>query len=341
MHRQDGTGMAKTPKNWKKNLRLVPKAVTLEIARLEKPNIVVAATRRVTVADLKAGMFAHLGVTWTDDGLQLPKNGVVPPRKSGKYSTRNRDGRQIVRRDLPMVTKEFTAETPNWGDWSNGSHEISWDRDVYQREFDAPRGFRISIELLTEEKGAEPTVVLKFQVDAVLRPGAKGFNDELLYALNVLQENVGVVDVFPSDATREDYLKTVYVAWEILPPGEKDATIAKILSKLRNPSDETKAIIMERYNLLASMRSIAFVVGTSGFEGYFGAKFAEDFVVFENIEYGNAIYVMFEDWETLSKQSRLELLKGDTSKFVRIVHGKGWQAQLKAFISDKRPPKAA
>ncbi len=325
----------------KKNLRLVPKPISLKIARLKEPNIVVAATRRVTVADVKAGIFSHLGITWGDEVLQLPKNPVVPPSTSGKYSARNRDGREIVRKDLPMVTKTFTAETPNWGDWSNGSHEITWDRDVYQREFEAPCGLRIAVELLAKEKGDTPSVVLKFEVSAVLRPGAEGFNDELLYALNVLQENVGVVDVFASDATREDYLKTVYVAWEILPPGESDATIANILSRLRKPSEETKAIILERYKLLASMKPTAFVVGTSGFEGYFGAKFDENLVVFENIEYGNAIYVMFEDWERLSKQSRLELLRGDTTKFIRIVHAKGWQAQVKAIVHDRRPPQAA
>src|SRR5262249_40708822 len=152
----------------------------------------------------------------------------------------------------------------------------------------------------------EPRLVFKFQVKAVLRPGSEGFDEDLLYALNLLQENVGAVNVFPADSTREDYLNTVTVGWEILPPGERDETILKILNRMRRPSDEAKERIAERYDALASLKPVDYIAGTSGFQRYFGARFAPNLVVFENLEYGNAIYVMFEDWEKLSQQSRLQ-----------------------------------
>jgi hypothetical protein len=174
-------------------------------------------------------------------------------------------------------------------------------------------------------------------VNAVLLRGTEGFDAALLNALNILQENVGVADVFPADANREDYLRTVSVAWEILPPGEAAATIAKVLKHFRKPSEEVKARILERYQFLASLNPKGIVVGTSGFVRYFGAQFADNLVVFENLEYGNAIYVMFEEWKALSTQSRVELLKGDTSKFIRIVHSKGWKTQLKGVVKAKRP----
>ena len=81
---------------------------------------------------------------------------IVPEPAFGTYSLRNVEGQEIVRRDLPMVTKTFSAETPNWGDWSNGSHEISWDRDVYQRDFIPPKELEISVELLTTERERVP-----------------------------------------------------------------------------------------------------------------------------------------------------------------------------------------
>jgi hypothetical protein len=182
------------------------------------------------------------------------------------------------------------------------------------------------VELLREDgDDEEPRHVFKFQVNAVLRPGSEGFDADLLYALNLLQENVGAVGIFTVDSTREDYLKTITVGWEILPPGERDDIIVKMLGRMRNPSDEAKERIAERYDVLASLKPTAYISGTSGFQRYFGAKFAENLVVFENLEYGNAIYVMFDDWEHVSQQSRLQLLKGDDSKFVRIVHAKGWK----------------
>jgi hypothetical protein len=327
----------KSQRPWKKNFIRIPESIVRKLRTLDK-DIVVACTRKVPVDTVRAGVFNHIGIKWVDDAARYPDNPVVPSPKNGRYSTRNVDGREMKRKDLPMVSHTVTFDTPNYGDWSRGSHEVSWSRDVYQKEYEAPRNLDLSVELLnTETSDAGPVFVFRFQVNAVLRKGTSGFNDELLYALNLLQENVGAADVFAADASREDYLKTVYVAWEILPPGERDATIAKVLSRIKQPSEEMKARILERYNLLSGMKPTAFIAGTSGFQRYFGAQFADDLVVFENLEYGNAAYVMFEDWPTLSQQSRLELLRGDTSKFVRVVHSKGWKTQLKAVVEEKRP----
>jgi hypothetical protein len=68
---------------------------------------------------------------------------------------------------------------------------------------------------------------------------------------------------------------------------------------------------------------VAFIHGRSGFRRYFGAKFADHLVVFENIEHGNTAYVMFERWETLSQKTRLQLLAGPADGFVRVIHKRG------------------
>lgn len=324
----------------KRNFRRIPERIDLKVKGFAKPEVIAACTRKIPLARIAAGDFGHVGITVANSEVAFPKDAFVPRPTVGKYSNRNVNGREIVRKDLPMTIKTTSFDSPNWGDWSNGSHEVSWDREVYQREFEAPRNFDMSVELLATEEGAEgKTFVFKFTVNAILHRDAEDFETDLLYALNLLQENAGAADVFPADAKREDYLKTVSVVWEILPPGETNATIANILGHFRKPSDEVKARVLERYELLASLKPMAFVVGTSGFARYFGAQFADNLVVFENLEYGNAIYVMFEEWETLSKQSRLELLKGDTSKFIRIVHSKGWKKQLKSVVGARRPKK--
>lgn len=134
------------------------------------------------------------------------------------------------------------------------------------------------------------------------------FLPNLLENLNLLQENVGIADVFPANAAISDYLSTIRVNWEILPPGDRDRNIARMLSGTVAPSPEARRRFEERYDLLAELVPIAFINGTGGFSRYFGAKFADDLVVLENVEYGNAIYVMFEEWETLSQRSRTELL---------------------------------
>jgi len=69
---------------------------------------------------------------------------------------------------------------------------------------------------------------------------------------------------------------------------------------------------------------------------YFGAKFGDDLVAFENVRYGNAIYVMSESWPELSKRSRIDLLGAGLDDVRRIVHKKGWDDQLSTLVKDYR-----
>jgi len=226
---------------------------------------------------------------------------------------------------------------PDWGDWGNGSHDVSRDRDVYQRDFDPPKDLDISIALLTTEPGDDPVFVFRFRVEEILNKRGADLKKDLFDNLNLLQENTGGADVFPADANLTEYLKTISVYWEILPPGERTETLARILSKFRAPSQELREKLLDRYMFLEKLEPVAYISGTSGFHRYFGAQFADNFVVFENLEYGNAIYVMFDDWEELSKLSRMELLKNRRGAgFVRIVHRTEWKKLLTQLIKNQR-----
>ena len=84
--------------------------------------------------------------------------------------------------------------------------------------------------------------------------------------------------------------------------------------------------------MLYSLRPQRFIAGTSGFARYFGAMFGQDFIVFENVRYGNAMYVMYENWEQLSQWSRRDLMRSDVDGYERIPHAKGWQAHLRRLV---------
>jgi hypothetical protein len=141
-------------------------------------------------------------------------------------------------------------------------------------------------------------------------------------------------------SVRPTFTRPPQLAWEILPPGERDETIARILSGFKSPSAELRRKIAERYDLLTKLKPEAFISGTSGFRRYFGAKFSDSLVVFENLEYGNAIYAMFEDWETLSKSSRTELLTGSKAGFTRIIHSHDWKRRLQELVKNRLKPAA-
>jgi hypothetical protein len=329
-----------------KNYRNMPEHILGRVDGLSQDEFVVASVRKIPAAAITAGKYAHIGISMTDDAPVFPAR-QIPHPQIGRYCSWNARGVEIVLTHLPKVTRTYSVDTPNWGDWSNGYHTVEWDREVYRREFFPPKQLELGIELLGEEAVGEKLYVFKFTVIEVLNrkelpfKKSRSVKNALFFNVNLLQECVGAAGVFSSTATREDYLKSLYVDWEILPPGEREGTINRILSGVKAPTPELRKRIADRYDALVKLKPEAFITGASGLRRYFGAKFADDLVVFENLEYGNAIYAMFEEWETLSKKTRPQLLSGDRKGFERIVHKKGWEQKLKELVERRKLKPAA
>ena len=87
---------------------------------------------------------------------------------------------------------------------------------------------------------------------------------------------------------------------------------------------------------LQSLNPQDIIVGTSGMSRYIGAKFSDNLVVFENSNYGNAIYILFEDWRELSQLSRLQILVRPSDQYYRVRHSGNWQEKVKAVVNAKR-----
>jgi hypothetical protein len=150
----------------------------------------------------------------------------------------------------------------------------------------------------------------------------------------LLQENVGACGVAKAGSTFADYCKTLIVSWEILPPGTLDDAIAR-LYRDRKPSQEEEVVIQDRHAFMMSLKPQCLVYGASGFARYFGGMIRSNLVIFENIRHGNAVYIMFEDWETLSRRTRVDLLSGVCGKgFERVIHVKDWKSKVKRILTD-------
>ena len=97
----------------RKNIRTVPIQIREKLKRLKGKSVVAGCARGYPRSDIENGALKHLGITLTADGLHHPKR-IIPPSSQGKYSSINRNGEEIVRRDLPMETHYNRVETPNW-----------------------------------------------------------------------------------------------------------------------------------------------------------------------------------------------------------------------------------
>jgi hypothetical protein len=330
-------GLRKVP--WKRNFAKVPTKIGEAVAAIETDLIIVAQTKMVKLADIDAGVYSHLGLRREAGTLEI-KPSVLPPANLGKFSQRNRVGWEKKRTDLPKIKRTYTWETPNFGDAATyGTHMHSQEREVYQREIFEPQHHAITIEALSEPTA--DSVLIKFSVDHILDRKHARFADNLLHCINLLQENTGVTGVFASTATRKEFIGTLALDWEIFPPGTASEVIAAITKSGKGP--RPNGVMEERVKLFAKLKPTRFMRGVGGFGSYVGAQFADDLVVFENVNYGNALYVLFEDWAEVSRRSRSDLLKGTTESYERFLHTDGWEDRFEEFmkieIKKRRSPR--
>lgn len=314
-----------------KNLLKVPKHILQRLATFDQDDVVAATVKLVLPSNIER--YAALGVSLNGDQIGLP-DPQLPNPTAGRYSNANLYGMEKIRKDLPKVTKSYGFWAPSWN--SGSYHYVSHDREVYVREIYPPKQVNLSI-VLVERRGEG--FLLRFAIDQVINRQTSNFEQELLYNLNLLQENVGTADVFESTTTLADYALSVKVDWQLLPPGTVDDVVAAMLRDKRPVSPQQQAVMIERVTVMQRLEPEAYITGTDGFLRYFGAKFGDDFVVFENARYGNALYIMYDGWESLSQKSRIELLAGDRGSYDRIEHRPGWINQLRARVRGYRAHK--
>lgn len=101
------------------------------------------------------------------------------------------------------------------------------------------------------------------------------------------------------------------------------------LSKIRKEEYD-----WERLRFVCDQKPTISYVGKASFEGYIVFCFSpQQRAVLECPRAGNALYLMhLEDWESLSKLSKTELLHSHRREVSRIIHGDDWRYELELWI---------
>ena len=317
----------------KRNLRKIPDVITHKLRTIKSKEIAVGCAVKFKSSVIFIGNLNHLGISLTDKGLVLPTS-IIPSTDQGRYSDRNVNGIEIIRKDLAKEKHYNTVESPNWGDGYKGTHTVNLPYEKYPREFIPPRELEINIKC-NNTKPNQTEYIIAFKVNETLDRTRRDFKIKLFENLNLLQENVGMCGIEAADVALENYEKTLRVTWEILPPGTREETIKRVF-KGKKPTPNEEKVAGERYDFFMSLKPRSFVFGSSGFRRYFGALIQDDLVVFENIQYGNAVYVLFDNWQELSKRSRIDLLKGKYGKdFERVIHKSGWKTEVRNLVKNR------
>lgn len=180
------------------------------------------------------------------------------------------------------------------------------------------------------------------RLDNVRRNDPDGIDEKKLARLQALRKQVSrpaepnTTFAPPVDVDAGGSL-TLRVEWQIFPPGTVDEVVRFFNKGIKGNRPRDERNLRERVEAFKALQPTAYISGADKFNRYIGAKFAEDLVVFENWRYGNALYIVYENWQEISKRSRIDLLRNGDANFDRIIHTQGWQERLEEIIHRERP----
>jgi len=304
----------------------LPEAIKAEIDSLGEVQFVFGAVRNFS---------DQLLADWTGR-LELEEVGDdewigLPPASTGRWSKWNVNGREIVRRDLPKVFRSWTTEAPNFN--GNGTHAITHSREVFRKQ----RLYGQQIEAAVTRRD-EPrdslvgTVLLTLQA-----PYDEDTEQAYLYAASLARTWFGSATAYSLGEAGIPQVPDQMVSWDFLPDGTVEEIREAVVKKFGGsaPPQEIE-IMIDRLEKVQSLAPEKRLVGTSGLQRYIGYQFGDDFVAFENPRVGNALYLMYGDWQSLSQLSRSQLLASGEGDFDRIIHTARWFERLRLAVYNYR-----
>ena len=99
---------------------------------------------------------------------------------------------------------------------------------------------------------------------------------------------------------------------------------------------ERLRVASERLETLTKLGPSELILGKGRFSNYFGGRFGSERVALENLEFGNALYLLEKDWEELSQLSRTKLVKMREPRVTRVPHVRGWQSIVRKVLRSER-----
>lgn len=246
---------------------------------------------------------------------------ALVPVPIGRKTAANSEGWEVVRKDLPKINKTRSIYR-SWEDWHGHPHSgyQNIDYKAYPRD-----KFPASLH---EFSLIEIDGQLCFSSDRlVVSEESEG---SILEVANIILECFG--SLFVVDAENENFVTTKIqtLEWELLPPGDFPWDRAGLKFNLgsKKVNTDRKIAIDFRFKSVSSLNPDFIAQGAYGFTGYYIFGFESLGVyVLESIYLNNATYVFRDDWESLSKLSKSQIINGDV-EYERVIHDSHWAENI-------------
>lgn len=248
---------------------------------------------------------------------------ILPNTTFGKISFKNKEGEEIVRKDLPKQVVYYSQ----YRNWMFNGKEYSWYVNIPYKKYE--RETIPGLQLKFTIKHIEAKTVLIVDKKFLFKLDSK----EILIAINLLSEIFWRFEVFDKDLKSIVKSKRIILNWEILPPWKKVFDFIYSAVDRKYKWKEGNTVIKKRFNLFDSLNPDFTAIGKWWFNGYIVFVFKNLKIVFlESIYYWNAIYVFWENWKELSQKTKEEILNWKLEK-ERIVHTESYNKRVLKYFN--------
>ncbi|MCF3137659.1 hypothetical protein LRQ04_00180 [Paenarthrobacter sp. AR 02] len=310
----------------------VPEHVVEEIALLQGRSFRIGVRRKVEASELSTGLYGNFAFQLVDGQYEATTSYLPTPE--GRWSKWNVNGRQVKRPDWPKRHIGWTTTSPNFGDPARGysSHSHSREAMAYETLHGKSFAFEASASLLDDGR-----VAVEIILEAVFDSSTPLDSPDLLLAVSLVREVLRVrPHAFATGVAAGTWAQTQVYDWDFLPVahGAQWPTGDDAADRLGIPSgkNQQRDTFKLRYEFMRDLDPEKIHYGSSGFSRYIAFEFKR-VVILENYYYGNAAYAMFENWQDLSKRTRIDLLADPNARFIRVIHTRDWQARIKDIVN--------
>ena len=255
---------------------------------------------------------------------------LLPSSAFGPISRFNADGKYHIHKDQPMETAYQMVEW-TWTEWRGRYDTVERSEFVdrpYQRY---PRSFipPPSIEFSLLEDITDNLLIVTPEIQFV-----PDNYETIIHTVNLFLEIFRECEVFSGELKSIRRPEIRRLNWEILPPGRYpwDRLQEHVREVINDAPEGSRVLIEDRLETINSYEPEFHAVGKAGFRGYVVFGFPEKkLYVFESAYTGNATYVFGENWETLSKLTKAQILD-ENLQLARLIHRKGWHASIRELL---------
>ena len=246
-----------------KSIRTIPPKIR---SLTDGTKIKCSVGKNYSAEEIQQGALSSLGIAIKNGNLVLPQEPVLP-KVIGRFTSRNSEGYEVKRKDLPKETV-YHSHDIRIKDWHGNPHDVTVNVPYqrYPRQKFPGDKIKVTVKLISVNN---QVYELKFDFDQAIEKGSPQWDKKMILLCNLSLEIFGMFDLVDA-ASNTSLLKLQRVNWRILPPGEYP--FEKIKDELLKQIHKTKVgeagFDVKRLDFIEQQKPDFRAIGEEEFAGY-------------------------------------------------------------------------